>query len=68
MSENSSEKAKIVPTRLKSLEASAILNELSAFFVAVAKAEIGVDVRVSWVVLVLPIQAGIVSIVDSPKK
>jgi hypothetical protein len=41
---------------------------LSAFFVAVAKTEIGVDVRVSWVVLVLPIQAGIVSIVDSPKK
>jgi hypothetical protein len=40
---------------------------LSAFFVAVAKTEIGVDVRVSWVVLVLTIQAGIVSIVDSNK-
>ena len=58
---------KVCPTRLRSLETNAILNELSVFFVSVAKLDAGEELRVAWVVAELPVQAGIVKLVVSPR-
>ena len=44
-----------------------MLNVLSAFFLSVAKLDAGEELRVAWVVAELPVQAGIVRLVDSPK-
>ena len=68
VSVNAKVKTKVCPTRLRSLEANVILNELSAFFVRVAKLAVGVEVKVPWVVAELPVQAGIVRSVVSPRK
>jgi hypothetical protein len=38
---------KVCPTRLRSLETNAILNELSVFFVSVAKLDAGEELRVA---------------------
>ena len=46
VSVNAKVKTKVCPTRLRSLEANVILNELSAFFVRVAKLAVGVEVKV----------------------
>ena len=44
-----------------------MLNVLSAFFVSVEKLDAGEELIVAWVVAELPVQAGIVRSVDSPR-
>ena len=44
-----------------------MLNVSSAFFVSVEKLDAGEELIVAWVVAELPVQAGIVRLVDSPK-
>ena len=58
---------KVCPTRLISLETNAMLNVSSAFFVSVEKLDAGEELIVAWVVAELPVQAGKVRSVYSPR-